>query len=264
MRLKDKIVVVTGASKGIGRAIALGTAREGADLVLNFNSDAAGAEEVRQQILGLGRRAVVAKADISRVSEIGSLFDVVRSEFARVDVLINNAGITGWTSLFDTTEEKWDQVLDTNLKGTFFCSLEAANMMRSGGGGAIVNVSTNCAALGVKNLVAYATSKAGIHGLTRQLAVELAPYNVRVNTFAPGPTQVERNLRDDPDYDRSWGLMTPMNRTALPEEMVGAAVFLASDDSSYMTGQVFYVDGGWTVQGRIPVENLDQAMQRNP
>ena len=264
MRLKDKIVVVTGASKGIGRAIALGTAREGADLVINFNSDAAGAEEVRQEILGLGRRAVTAKADISRVSEIRSLFDLVRREFARVDVLINNAGVTGWTSLFDTTEEKWDQVLDTNLKGSFFCSLEAAKMMRSGGGGAIVNVSTNCAALGVKNLVAYAASKAGIHGLTRQLAVELAPYNVRVNTFAPGPTRVERNLRDDPNYDRSWGPMTPMNRTALPEEMVGAAVFLASDDSGYMTGQVFYVDGGWTAQGRIPVENLDQATQRNP
>jgi NAD(P)-dependent dehydrogenase (short-subunit alcohol dehydrogenase family) len=136
-------------------------------------------------------------------------------------------------------------------------------MMRTHGGGSIVNVSTNCAALGVKNLVAYATSKAGIHGLTRQLAVELAPWKIRVNTFAPGPTQVERNLRDDPDYDRSWGSMTPMNRTALPEEMVGAALFLASEESSYMTGQVFYVDGGWTAQGRIPEENLDQAMQRN-
>jgi NAD(P)-dependent dehydrogenase (short-subunit alcohol dehydrogenase family) len=263
MRLKDKIVVVTGASKGIGRAIALGTAHEGADVVVNYNTDATSAEEVKQQILSLGRRAVAAKADISQVSEIHSLFEVVRSEFGRVDVLVNNAGITGWTSLFDVTEEKWDQVLDANLKGTFFCSLEAARMMRSGGGGSIVNVSTNCAALGVKNLVAYATSKAGIHGLTRQLAVELAPYKIRVNTFAPGPTQVERNLRDDPDYDRSWGAMTPMNRTALPEEMVGTAVFLASNDSSYMTGQVFYVDGGWTVQGRIPVDNLDQAMQRN-
>jgi glucose 1-dehydrogenase len=263
MRLQDKIVVVTGASKGIGKAIALGAAREGAHLAVNFNSDAAGAEKVRQEIIGLGRRAVLAKADISQVAEINSLFDVVRDQFGRVDVLVNNAGITGWTSLFDTTEEKWNQVLDTNLKGTFFCSLEAAKLMRASGRGSIVNVSTNCAALGVKNLVAYATSKAGIHGLTRQLAVELAPYGIRVNTFAPGPTQVERNLRDDPDYDRSWGAMTPMNRTALPEEMVGAALFLASDESSYMTGQIFYVDGGWTVQGRIPVDKLDQAMQRN-
>jgi NAD(P)-dependent dehydrogenase (short-subunit alcohol dehydrogenase family) len=263
MRLKDKIVVVTGASKGIGRAIALGLAHEGAHVVVNFNTDATGADDVVQQIKVIGRRAVAVKADISYVSEIRSMFEVAREQFGRVDVLINNAAMTGWSSLFDTTEQKWDQVLDTNLKGTFFCSLEAAKMMRSGGGGSIVNISTNCAALGVKNLVAYATSKAGIHGLTRQLAVELAPYNIRVNTFAPGPTQVERNLRDDPDYDRSWGAMTPMNRTALPEEMVGAALFLASDESSYMTGQVFYVDGGWTAQGRIPVENLDQAMQLN-
>ena len=135
--------------------------------------------------------------------------------------------------------------------------------MRETGGGSIVNVTTNIAALGVKNLVAYATSKGGIHALTRQLAVELAPFKIRVNTFAPGPTQVERNLKDDPDYDRSWGRMVPLNRTAKPEEMVGPAVFLASEDSSYMTGQVFYVDGGWTVQGKIPLANLDQALGKN-
>ena len=263
MRLQDRIVVVTGASKGIGKAIAVGAAGEGAHVVVNYHTDAAGAGEVVRQIVALGRRAVAVQADISQVSEIRVLFDAVRNEFGRVDVLINNAAFTGWTSLFDLTEEKWDQVLDTNLKGTCFCSLEAARMMRASDGGSIVNVSTNCAALGVKNLVAYATSKAGIHVLTRQLAVELAPYNIRVNTFAPGPTQVDRNLRDDPDYDRSWGAMTPMDRTARPEEMVGAAVFLASDDSSYMTGQVFYVDGGWTVQGRIPVDNLERALDRN-
>jgi NAD(P)-dependent dehydrogenase (short-subunit alcohol dehydrogenase family) len=180
-----------------------------------------------------------------------------------LDVLINNAGVTGWTSLFDATEANWDWVINTNLKGTFFCALEAARWMRAHQGGNIINVSTNCAALGVKNLVAYATSKGGIHAMTRQLAVELAPFKIRVNTFAPGPTQVERNLKDDPDYDRSWGSMTPMNRTARPEEMVGPAVFLASEDSSYMTGQVFYVDGGWTVQGKIPLENMDQALKRN-
>jgi NAD(P)-dependent dehydrogenase (short-subunit alcohol dehydrogenase family) len=263
MRLKDKIVLVTGASKGIGRALAVGIARQGADVVVHYHTDQAGADDTKQQIVRLGRKAVAVQADISQVGQIGALLQAVQQRFGRLDVLVNNAAIPGWTALFDITEEKWDQVLDTNLKGTFFCCLEAARLMREGGGGSIVNVSTNCAALGVKNLVAYATSKAAIHGLTRQLAVELAPFGIRVNTFAPGPTQVERNLRDDPDYDRSWGSMTPMNRTARPEEMVGAAVFLASDESSYMTGQVFYVDGGWTVQGRIPVENLDQARDRN-
>lgn len=263
MKLKDKVVLVTGASKGIGRALALGLAREGAHLLVNYHSDASGAEVVAGEIRALGRRAVTFRADVARVADIDAMFRALRAEFGRVDVLVNNAGITGWTRLFEITEEQWDRVLDTNLKGTFFCSLAAARMMKETGGGSIINVSTNCAELGVKNLVAYATSKAGIHGLTRQLAVELAPYGIRVNTFAPGPTQVERNLRDDPDYDRSWGAVTPLGRTARPEEMVGAAVFLASDDSSYVTGQVFFVDGGWTAQGRIPEANLDRAAQRN-
>jgi NAD(P)-dependent dehydrogenase (short-subunit alcohol dehydrogenase family) len=263
MRLKDKVVLVTGASKGIGSALARGTASEGAHVIVHYNNDRRGAESVVKEIVGMGRRAALRQADIGHVSRIRPMFDEIRREFGRLDVLINNAGLTGWTALFDVTQEKWDRVLNTNLRGTFFCSLEAARMMREAGGGSIVNVSTNCAALGVKNLVAYATSKAGIHGLTRQLAIELAPYKIRVNTFAPGPTQVERNLRDDPDYDQSWGPMTPMNRTALPKEMVGAAVFLACDESSYMTGQVFYVDGGWTVQGRIPLGNLDQARALN-
>ncbi|MGA2658637.1 MAG: 3-oxoacyl-ACP reductase family protein [Verrucomicrobiota bacterium] len=263
MRLKEKTVLITGASKGIGRALALGMAREGADLILNYNSDRQGAEAVAGQIRELGRRALVVKANIGKVSQIRQMFDKARKSFPRLDVLVNNAGITGWSDLFATTEAKWNVVMDTNLKGTFFCSLAAARWMKETGGGSIVNISTNCAALGVKNLVAYATSKAGIHGLTKQLAVELASLKIRVNTFAPGPTQVERNLRDDPDYDRSWGSMVPMNRTARPDEMIGPAVFLASEESSYMTGQVFFVDGGWTVQGKIPVRNMEQAMQRN-
>jgi NAD(P)-dependent dehydrogenase (short-subunit alcohol dehydrogenase family) len=263
MRLANQTVLVTGASKGIGRALALGMAREGANVIVNYNSDRAGAEAAAREIRALGRGALVVKADLGKVAQIRRMFAAVRKAFPRLDVLVNNAGITGWTSLFEINEAQWDLVLDTNLKGTFFCSLEAARWMRETGGGRIVNVSTNIAALGVKNLVAYATSKGGIHALTRQLAVELAPFKIRVNTFAPGPTQVERNLKDDPDYDRSWGRMVPLNRTAKPEEMVGPAVFLASEDSSYMTGQVFYVDGGWTVQGKIPVANLDQALSKN-
>ena len=154
-------------------------------------------------------------------------------------------------------------VMNTNLKGTFFCSLEAGRIMKNNQGGSIVNVSTNCAGLGVKNLVAYASSKGGIHAMTKQLAVELAPYNVRVNTFAPGPTNVKRNLKDDPEYRDTWGSVVPAGRTADPEEMVGPAIFLSSTDSSYMTGQVFYVDGGWTSSGRIPEENMENSMKKN-
>ncbi|MFZ5831523.1 MAG: SDR family NAD(P)-dependent oxidoreductase [Planctomycetota bacterium] len=262
MRLQGKIALVTGASKGIGRALAIGMAREGADVVVNYNSDRDGADAVVAEITELNRRAVAVKADVGQVAEIREMFARVQQEFGRLDVLVNNAGVTGWTSLFEITESQWDWVVDTNLKGTFFCSLEAARIMRQHGG-SIVNVSTNCAELGVKNLVAYATSKGGIHAMTRQLAVELAPYRIRVNTFAPGPTQVDRNLRDDPDYDRTWGSVVPMQRTAHPEEMIGPAVFLASDDSSYMTGQVFFVDGGWTAQGKIPEEHMDAVLEQH-
>lgn len=263
-RLFDQVVLVTGASKGIGRALALGAAREGADVIVNYHTDRNGAELVAAEIEALGRRALVVQADIGRVAQIERMFARARKVFPRLDVLINNAGLTGWSELFATTEEKWDLVLDTNLKGTFFCSLAAARWMRdTRTAGAIVNVSTNCAQLGVKNLIAYATSKAGLHGLTKQLAIELAPHGIRVNTFAPGPVNVDRNLADDPDYRRVWGAMIPLGRTAEPDEMVGPAIFLASAESSYVTGQTFFVDGGWTVQGKIPTGNMDRALKKN-
>jgi glucose 1-dehydrogenase len=264
MRLAQKTVLITGASKGIGRVLALGCAREGADVIINYHSDSEGAEVAAADVRALGRRALVIRADVGRVRDIKRMFEKAREAFPRLDVLINNAGLTGWSVLFDTTEEQWDTVLDTNLKGTFFCSLEAARWMReSKTSGSIVNVSTNCAALGVKNLVAYATSKAGLHGLTKQLAVELAADNIRVNTFAPGPINVERNLVDDPAYREVWGSVVPLGRTGEPEEMVGPALFLASSDSSYVTGQVFYADGGWSVQGRTPLANLEKAARKH-
>lgn len=263
-RLVHKVVLVTGASKGIGRAIALGCAREGAHVIVNYNSDRAGAEAVAAEIEELGRRALVVRADIGRVAQIDRMFARARKTFATLDVLINNAGLTGWSELFAIDEAKWDLVLDTNLKGTFFCSLAAASWMReTKTAGAIVNVSTNCAQLGVKNLVAYATSKAGLHGLTKQLAIELAPHGIRVNTFAPGPVNVDRNLADDPAYREVWGAMIPLGRTAEPAEMIGPAVFLASNESSYVTGQTFFVDGGWTVQGKIPTANMEKAARKN-
>lgn len=263
-RLSGKTVLITGASKGIGRALAIGCAREGADVIVNYNSDREGAQATAAEVEALGRRAITVQADIGRVAQVGRMFARARKAFRRLDVLVNNAGLTGWGGLFEMTEERWDVVLDTNLKGTFFCSLEAAKWMReTKTAGSIVNISTNCAALGVKNLVAYATSKAGLHGLTKQLAIELASHRIRVNTFAPGPINVDRNLKDDPNYRTVWGGVVPLGRTGEPEEMIGPAVFLASDDSSYMTGQVFYVDGGWSVQGRIPVANLDKAARKN-
>jgi NAD(P)-dependent dehydrogenase (short-subunit alcohol dehydrogenase family) len=250
--LDGRVVLVTGASKGIGRAIALGAAQAGADVVVNYCTDEAGADAVVARVGEWGRRAVAMGADVGRVTEIREMFERVRKEFGRLDVLVNNAAITVWTDLFDATEEQWDRCLSVNLKGTFFCAVEAARLMRMGGGGSIVNISTNCAAMGLRNLSIYAASKGGVHALTKHLAVELAPYGIRVNTFGPGPTRVERNLADDPDYDTTWGRMVPMQRTAAPEEMIGPALFLASEQSSFVTGQLFYADGGWTVFGKQP------------
>jgi glucose 1-dehydrogenase len=261
VRLDGKTALVTGASKGIGRALAVGLAAEGARVAIHFGADRTGAEAT---LAAMQRRDdhFVLGADVSSVSQIRDMFAALDASFGRIDVLVNNAGITGWTDLFGMTEEEWDRVVDTNLKGSFFCALEAARRMREQGGGSIVNVSTNCARLGVRNLAVYATSKGGIQAMTTQLAVELAPHNIRVNTFAPGPTNVERNLRDDPEYAHTWARVVPIGRTASPAEMVGAAVFLASDESSYMTGQTFYVDGGWSVAGRLPSDYFDDASNK--
>jgi NAD(P)-dependent dehydrogenase (short-subunit alcohol dehydrogenase family) len=263
VRLAGKIVLVTGASKGIGRTLAVGLAREGADIIVNYNTDKTGARDVAREIEQLGQKSLVVQANIEKVAAIKRMFAIIHKTFGRLDALINNAGITGWTSLFEITQEKWDEVIDTNLRGTFFCALEAAKMMRGQKSGSIVNISTNCAQLGVRNLVAYASSKGGIHAMTKQLAVELAPFNIRVNTFAPGPIKIDRNVKDDPNFEKAWGAMVPLGRVGDPEEMIGPAVFLASDESSYMTGQTFYVDGGWTISGKIPVDNMEKAMARN-
>jgi glucose 1-dehydrogenase len=260
MRLEGRVALITGASKGIGRALAIGFAAEGARVAVHYGGDREGAEATVRDMAEPERHAVVG-ADISDVAAIRAMFAEVDERLGPVDVLVNNAGVTGWTDLFQLTEEQWDAVIDTNLKGTFFCALEAARRMRDRGGGSIVNVSSNVAALGVRNLVAYASSKGGIHAMTTQLAIELAPHGIRVNTFAPGATDVERNLRDDPDYPRTWGAVIPLGRTAAPEEMVGTAVFLASDDSAFMTGQTFYVDGGWSSAGSLPEGYFEQVLR---
>ena len=246
-RLEGKVALVTGAGRGIGRALALGLAAEGALVHVNDLDDAA-------DVGGLSLAY-----DISRPAQIREML----GRLDRLDVLVNCAGVTGWMNLDDPDEETWDHVIDTNLKGTFYCSVEAARLMRTGGtGGSIVNVSSVVAARGLRNLSAYGASKGGINALTIQLAVELAPHRIRVNAFAPGATNVERNLADDPRYVEKWSPLIPLGRVAEPEDMVGPAVFLASDESAYVTGQLFYVDGGWTAVGKFPETYVDAAERR--
>jgi len=262
MKLAEKVVLVTGASKGIGRAVAIGAAAEGADVVVAYRGDERGAESTADGVRERGREALVHSVDLAHVGEIVELVQAAHERFGRIDVLVNNAAIVGWAPVLDVTEEAWDAVIDTNLKGSFFCAVEVAKRMRDAGGGAIVNISSNVAALGVGNLSAYAASKGGIHALTRQLAVELAPHRIRVNTLAPGPTLVDRNLVDEPNYDEVWGEVVPWGRAAEPEEMIGPVLFLASDESMYVTGQLLFADGGWSIAGRIPQGHLDDVARR--
>jgi glucose 1-dehydrogenase len=270
MRLKNKLALITGAGKGIGEAIAIGFAKEGADIIINELHGATYAEDVAIRIRAMGRHAEVVYADISKVSEIRSMFAYIKAKYGRLDVLVNNAGITGWSDFFETDEAIFDKVMNLNVRGTLFCSIEAAKIMRENHlfeentegvtmnrvGGSIINISTICAVLSVKNLICYSTSKGGIHAMSAQMAVELAPYNIRVNTFGPGAINTDRNLKEDPDYRTNWGSVVPMQRTGEPEEMIGPSVFLASDESSYVTGQLFYVDGGWSVQGKFAESSM--------
>jgi glucose 1-dehydrogenase len=253
-RLDGKVALVTGAGRGIGRALALGFAAEGALVHVNDVEDPA---EVHAELPD-GSRGLSLPCDVSDVTRLREMF----SQLDRLDVLVNCAGITGWMDVLEPSEETWDRVVDTNLKGTFFCSVEAVRLLRSAGGGSIVNVSTVVAVRGMRNLTAYAASKGGINALTIQLAVELAPYGIRVNAFAPGATNVERNLADDPQYAENWAPLIPLGRIAEPEDMVGPAVFLASDESAHVTGQLLYIDGGWTTAGTFPDGYVDLAARR--
>ena len=261
MQLFNKIALITGAGKGIGKAIAEGFAKEGATVILNELHGATYVEAVSKEIILRGGKSEVYYADISKVPEIRALFQYVQSKYNRLDILVNNAGITGWSDFFDTDETIFDTVINLNIKGTLFCSIEAAKIMRQHKSGSIINISSICSVLSVKNLICYSTSKGGIEAMAKQIAIELAPYNIRVNTFAPGAINTDRNLLEDPDYRANWGSVIPMQRTGEPEEMIGPALFLASDASSFVTGQFFSVDGGWSVQGKFSEKSMDNQLK---
>ncbi|HEY4332946.1 MAG TPA: SDR family NAD(P)-dependent oxidoreductase [Ilumatobacteraceae bacterium] len=260
-RLAGRVALITGAAHGIGAAIATRYGAEGASVVIG-DIDGPGAAAVAEQIVGAGGQAVGAKSDVTDVGDIDALIALALSTYGRIDILVNNAGdITLQTHFLRADEAWWDHFLDTNLKSQFrFCHRVAPLMVRAGGG-AIINLSSGGATRAHRGMVAYDASKGGIEAFTRALAVELGPYNVRVNCLVPGLID-SRPAAVKSEYDKLRDATVPLGRGGLPEDLAGPAVFLASDDAAYVTGASLVVDGAVLVQQRSP--QVDRFLQQYP
>jgi len=250
--LEGKVAIVTGAKRGIGRAIALVLAEAGADVAVATRvvKDANyGLEAVAEEIRGLGQRSLAVQADVAKKSDVDNLVQKTVSELGGIDVLVNSAGITTRTTPMEISEEEWDRILDTDLKGCLLCAQAAGKrMIEQKRGGSIINLSSVAAVTSPVNRAGYASAKLGVIMLTRQLAKQLGPYNIRVNTIIPGfiKTEMSRDMWSNPKKLKQELAMIPMNRWGEPVEIANIALMLASDVASYVSGVALAVDGGMT------------------
>ncbi len=252
--LAGKTALVTGASKGVGRGIALELARAGCDVAVNYHSDEAGARATADEVTALGRKALVVGGHVGRAPDVDAMLAAALAAFGRLHIWVNNAGVQTWKSLLDLEEAEWDRVLTTNLKGTFLCTQRAARHMKDSGGGRIVNIGSGSNKIPFPNLVNYTASKGGIEMFTRVSAVELGPYGITVNCVAPGAIEIERTKLEATDYAATWAPLTPVRRIGYPADVAHAVCFLASDEAAFITGQTLYVDGGLFTRGPWPYE----------
>ncbi|MBI4288424.1 MAG: 3-oxoacyl-ACP reductase FabG [Chloroflexi bacterium] len=244
LSLEGKVAIVTGSGRGIGRAIALALASQGADIaVADVTPDV---EKTVSEVRQLGRRAIGVTTDITQKDQVEKLVAATVKELGTVDILMNNAGILRVAPFLEMPEQMWDKVMNTNLKGYFLCSQAAGRVMADKKKGAIVSTASIAGLKHVGTSVVYSVSKAGVVMLTRAMAVELAPYNIRVNAIAPGlvQTHMSRAVFANADWEKSWLDRIPLGRPAQPSDMAKVVVFLASDVAGYVTGQTIAVDGG--------------------
>jgi len=246
--LTGKKALVTGASRGIGRGIALALAKQGADVAVNYRSSAAEAEEVVVQIKALGREAFAVQADVANNQSITSMFETVKTKWGKLDILVNNAGIVQFKPFEQISEEDWNAMINTDLKGPYFCAQKAVALM--GRGGKIINIaSVSSGGIGIAfpQISHYTTAKAGVIGMTEALALELGQKGINVNAIAPGSidTEITKGQVVDEKVRQATLMRIPVGRTGKPEDIGSLAVYLASDEAGYINGAVVYADGGW-------------------
>lgn len=247
MQLEQKVAIVTGSDSGIGRAIAIQLAKEGASVVINYAHAQDKAEEVRQTIEQSGGKAFVIQADVSQYQQAMSLIQQTVEHFGKLDILVNNAGMEIHSPFLDATEQQFDRVLGVDLKGPFFCAQAAAReMVKSNIAGRIINISSVHEDLPMPQNVPYCCAKGGMRMLTRTICLELAPHNITVNNIGPGAidTPIDADVKADPQKWNALLSEIPLHRMGQPEEIAGLAVYLASDAASYVTGSTFFIDGG--------------------
>jgi 3-oxoacyl-[acyl-carrier protein] reductase len=247
MKLKDKIALVTGSSRGIGRAVALAYAKEGAKVVVNYTSNEKAAKEVVEAIDKMDSQAIAVKADVAKKTEAERLVQAGIEQFDRIDILVNNAGFGRPAMMLKMEEDQWDQVIDIHLKGAFLCAQAAGRHMKEQKSGKIINVSSVAGLVGTVGQINYSAAKGGVLSMTKSMARELARYNVCVNVISLGivATDMSEKIRSDEKLSEIYMNRILLRRFAEPEDISPAFVFFASDESNYITGQLLCVDGGY-------------------
>lgn len=250
----EKLAIVTGGSTGIGRCLVKALSASGFKVAFSYRSHAEAAQALEREVDAQGGSAKGIVCDVGESGDVDRFFEHIDAWAGMApDLLINNAGVQTWAPLLDLSEDDWDRVIRTNLKGCFLNTQRAARAMIAGGKkGAIVNIGSGCNKLAFPHLVDYSASKGGIEQFTKVSAVELGPHGITVNCVAPGAIALERTLEEVPDYEEKWSALTPLRRIGTPEDIVGPVLFFATPAASFITGQTIWVDGGVFSQAAWP------------